>query len=273
MSYFDLSAVVITLDEKRNIPGLLDALDWVDEVILVDGGSRDRTVEIARRTSARVSVRPFDNFAAQRNYATSLARGIWILSIDADERPGSGFATEVRRRISNGSSSERETAAWRVPIRSKIFGRAFRYCGTQNDRPIRLFRRANAHWCGDVHERLVVEGPVGELDAHLEHETIPDLSAFLEKMHRYTSLDAEAAVASGIPPCAHRTWTAPLYEIARRLLVKHGWLDGPEGWAFCALSGLSAWVAADKHRQLWQQADWTVRRANTISQLRPIAHG
>lgn len=244
MSSIALSAVVIALDEQRNLASLIAALDWVDEVVVVDGGSRDRSLEIARRAGARTAVRPFDNYAAQRNYATDLARGRWILSIDADERPARGFADEARRRI-----AEDATSAWRIPIRSRIFGRAFRYSGTQDDRPIRLFDRDRARWTGEVHERLVVNGPVGSFEAHLEHETIPDLAAFLAKMHRYTSLDA-AAAAHTQRRQSSRPMTAAAREVFRRLVVKHGWLDGPEGWAFCLLSGLSAWVTADKRRRL-----------------------
>jgi glycosyltransferase involved in cell wall biosynthesis len=246
MNSIELSAVVIALDEERNLPGLLHSLDWVDEVVVVDGGSRDRTVEIAQSAGAVTEVRKFDNYAAQRNFASQLARGRWILSIDADERPSPGFGREVWRRVGS-----REAAAWRVPIRSQIFGRTFRYSGTQNDRPVRLFDRDKARWVGAVHERLLVEGQIGAFDSHLEHETIPNLAAFLAKMHRYTSLDAAAGELRRPP--VHQPWTAPAREVARRLLVKHGWLDGPEGWAFCLLSGLSAWVEVDKRRRMWRQ--------------------
>ena len=248
MNHVELSAVVIALDEERNLADLIASLDWVDEVVVVDGGSQDHTVEIARCAGVRCLIRPFDNYAAQRNCALDLARGKWIFSIDADERPTPGFGEEVRRRIAGGAAN-----AWRVPIRSKIFGRAFRYSGTQDDRPIRLFVRNSARWSGDVHERLLVEGSVGSLAVRLEHETIPDLASFLAKMQRYTSLDAAAAVARGRRPRRHQPWTAPVREVIRRLAVKQGWLDGPEGWAFCLLSGLSAWVAADKHRRLWRE--------------------
>lgn len=241
-----VSAVVIALNEERNLPSLLNSLAWADEIVLVDGGSRDSTVELARRGGARCAVRPFDNYAAQRNFAADLATGKWILAIDADERPTRGFAAEVRRHIAHPQAS-----AWRVPIRSTIFGREFRFSGTQDDRPIRLYDRHRARWSGGVHEQLVVEGKVGSLAAHLDHQTIPDLAAFLGKMHRYTSLSATTAMGQQRAPRWGEPWVAAAREIARRLVFKQGWLDGPEGWAFCLLSGLSAWVAAHKHRRQW----------------------
>jgi hypothetical protein len=93
---------------------------------------------------------------------------------------------------------------------------------------------------------------VGRLDAWLEHDTLPDLHAFLVKMERYTTLEARARVAAGRAPRGRDRWLAPSREIFRRLVWKQGVLDGPAGWAFSLLSGLSEWVLADKHRQCWE---------------------
>ncbi|MBL9125949.1 MAG: glycosyltransferase family 2 protein [Planctomycetaceae bacterium] len=243
-----ITAAIIAVNEAHHLPELFRSLSWVDEIVLVDGGSSDATVSIARRAPrVRCLERPFDNYAAQRNYAADQAQGRWILAIDADERATPGFADEVRRLTSQGSAS-----AWRATIRSRIFGRRFRFSGTQDDRPIRLYDRTQARWHGDVHERLSVAGRVDQIAAPLDHQTLPDLASFLAKMQRYTSLAARAAVADGTSPRLGQRWTGAAREFARRFVFKQGWLDGPEGWAFCALSGLSAWVAADKHRRLWK---------------------
>jgi hypothetical protein len=85
----------------------------------------------------------------------------------------------------------------------------------------------------------------------LEHETLPDLAAFLQKMNRYTTLAAQQSVAAGCPPRWRERWVAPALEVGRRLIWKQGLLDGPQGWAFCLLGGLSQWVLADKHRRAW----------------------
>lgn len=241
-----LSAIVITLDEQERLPGLLASLDWVDEVIVVDGGSRDATVEIARQSGCCVAERHFDDYASQRNHALEMASGDWVLSVDADERPTPQMAGEVRRRI--GSSRKK---AFRVPIHSRIFGRRLRFSGTQDDRPIRLVRRRDAKWIGQVHETIRVSGPVGCLKHGLDHQTLPDLPSFLAKMNRYTALEAQARIAAGKPPRRRDLWLGPGVEVARRLLWKQGWFDGPEGWAFCTLSGLSEWVLASRHRRLW----------------------
>lgn len=244
-----ISAAIIALNEAANLPGLLDALHWADEIVVVDGGSRDDTFRIARRAGCHVVTRTFDSFARQRNYAASLAAGDWILSIDADERPSAALAGEIRSRTAGCRES-----AFRVPIRSRIFGRKCRYSGTQDDRPIRLWRRDAGRWTGDVHEVFQVDGPVGQLHASLEHETLPDLHAFLAKMHRYTALEARARVDAGRPPRPVDQWWRPPREVFRRLVWKLGLLDGPAGWRFCLLSGVSEWLLARRHWSYWEAA-------------------
>jgi len=244
-----ISATIITRNEREALPGLLDSLAWLDEVVVVDGGSTDDTVNYARRRGCRVATREFDDFASQRNYAMRIARGNWVLAIDADERVTPGLAGEIRRRL----GSERFDA-YRTPIRSRIFGRRLRFSGTQDDQPIRLARRDSSCWRGAVHEVLrPASGHVGQLRGTLEHETLGDLSEFLEKMNRYTTLEVARRLERGTPPRRGDVWLSPVVEIGRRMIYKLGMFDGPQGWAFCLLSGLSAWVTANRHRQRWRE--------------------
>lgn len=258
-----LSVAIITLDEERCLPALLQRLGFADEIIVVDGGSRDATPQLAAASGAKVISHPFDTFAAQRNRALDHCRGQWVLSIDADERPTRQAIAEIEHR-----TRQDKFHAFHVPINSRIFGRRFRYCGTQDDRPLRLFRRGHARWTGSVHEVLRADGPVGRLRHGFDHETLPDLAAFLGKMDRYTSLEAAHRAALGIAPRRRDAWLAPLVEVGRRLIWKRGLLDGPQGWAFCLLSGLSQWVLANKHRRLWRE-----RRENECGVTDPVNSG
>ncbi len=244
-----ITAAVITLNEERNLRALLPRLAWVYEVLVLDGGSSDATVAIARRHGCRVVERRFDSFARQRNHAISLASCDWILSLDADETPSPRLAAEIIERV----CSPRH-AAFRLPIRSTIMGSPLRRSGTQDDRPVRLFRAGAARWVGDVHERLAVDGRVGTLHHWLSHGTQATLDVFLRKMHHYTTLEARSRVEAGLAPERFDKWLAPPREIFRRLIYKHGILDGPAGWKFCLLSGLYEWVLADRHRRFWHEA-------------------
>ncbi len=244
-----ITAAIIAWNEQRNLPGLLQRLDWVDEIVLVDGGSNDATRQIAEQAGCRLFVRQMDSFSQQRNYALDQARGDWVLSIDADERPTAALAAEIRRVVALD-----RYAAYRLPIRSRIFGHAFRHSGTQDDAPLRLFRRGAARWIGLVHERLEVRGRVARLQHWAEHETLPDLAAFRVKMDRYTDLEARARVAAGRAPAWYQALFCAPREVFRRLVWKQGLLDGPPGWRFCVLSGWSEWVLACKHRRLWRQS-------------------
>lgn len=258
----NLSVTIITRNEERNLPELLARLAWVDEIVIVDGGSRDRTVELARAAGARVIEHRFVDFATQRNHALSAARGRWVWSIDCDERPTPQLCDEIRSVIGR----ERHNG-YRIRIRSTIFGRPMRFGGTQDDRPIRLVRRGAAHWTGGVHEVLCVRGVVGELRGVLHHHTLADLHAFLRKMNHYTTLGAEARLLDGRAPRHVDLCWPPVREVARRLVWKLGLLDGPKGWAFAGLSGLSEWVLARKHRQLWLAAHRSPKRDRIKSPL------
>lgn len=241
-----LSALVLARDEAENLPGCLAALAWADErVVVVDAASRDASEALARRLADRVLVRPFEDFASQRNAALELATGDWVLAVDADERATPELAEEVRAAIASGARD-----GYRVPIRSVVLGRAFRFSGTQHDRPLRLFRRGHGRWVGAVHETVDLRGSAGALRHALRHRTLPDMRTFLAKIDRYTSLEARRLAADGCPARASDLALRPVWTFAKLYLGKQGFRDGWEGFLFCALSGVSVAVRGWKHREL-----------------------
>jgi Glycosyl transferase family 2 len=245
--FIPITVAMIVRDEEQNLRELLPRLDFAKQiVVVVDDRTRDRSGEVAAQHGAWVVEREFRDFAAQRNWAIRAARHEWLLSIDADERPTASFVERLPELLAQSNFD-----AFRVPVSSTIFGRRFRFSGTQDDRPVRLFRRGRALWQGEVHERLAVDGRIGSVPQGLEHRTIPNLRAFLAKMDRYTRLEAARRVRLGLPASPWEPLLAPPREVFRRLVYKHGWLDGPKGWAFCLLSGLSAWELARRHSRAW----------------------
>ncbi|CAN5916106.1 glycosyltransferase family 2 protein [soil metagenome] len=243
-----LSALIIARDEAKNLPGCLATLGWVDEVVVVvDPASRDETLAIARRKADKVRVRPFDNFAAQRNAALAMASGRWVFAIDADERATPALAAEVRRVIAERGGLH---VGYRLPIRSEILGRRFGYSGTHDDRPLRLFRKGLGRWVGSVHETVDLRGSAGILGEPLRHRTIPNMKVFLRKLDYYTSLAARESLGRGEPVRQSDLILRPFWTFAKLYLGKQGFRDGPEGFVFCAMSGVSVAVRHWKHREL-----------------------
>lgn len=246
-----ISALILARDEAANLPDCIASIRWADEVVVVvDPASLDATATLAAELADRVIVRPFDTFAAQRNAGLDAAHGEWIFAVDADERSSPEQSSEIRRRVGEGGA-----AGFRVPIRSRILGRSFRFSGTQQDLPLRLFRRDRGRWVGHVHETVSLDGPAETLGNPLTHATIPDMKTFLRKMDIYTTLEAEQAHRAGRKPHPADWVLRPLWTFARLYLARQGFRDGPEGFAFCALSGVSTGVRAWKLRELARRKD------------------
>jgi glycosyltransferase involved in cell wall biosynthesis len=245
-----ITALIIARDEAANLPACLDALDWVDErVIVVDAACQDETEAIAKRRAEVVIVRTFDTFARQRNAGLARVGGDWVFSIDADERSSPEQAAEIRRRILTAPES---IAAFRVPIVSEILGRPFRFSGTQLDRPVRLFRPKRGRWTGHVHETVELDGEVDRspIGVPLRHQSLPDLSTFLRKLDVYTTLEAAKRIDAGTRLKPGDLALRPAWTFLKLYLYRQGFRDGFEGFAYCLLSGLSVFVRNAKHRAL-----------------------
>ncbi len=246
-----ISALIVAKDEAENLPGCLESLAWADEtVVVVDAASRDRTEAIARTLAIAVLVRPFDDFAGQRNAALGLATGDWVFAVDADERATPDLGG--RDPPDPGRPLARPTPA--TGCRSGASSSAGRsgYSGTQHDRPLRLFRRDLGRWVGTVHETVDLQGTAGQMLGHLTHRTIPDMQTFLRKIDHYTTLEAIQLHREGQAFRSIDLTLRPLWTFAKLYLGKQGFRDGLEGLAFCALSGLSVAVRHWKLRELIQ---------------------
>jgi glycosyltransferase involved in cell wall biosynthesis len=221
-----LSAIVITLNEARNIAGCLDALAFCDERIVVDAGSSDETVQIAQSKGARVVSHPFEGFGAQKGFALSQATGDWVLSIDADERVAPELAREILHVIGTGAAD-----CYEIPRRSTFCGRPMNWSGWSPDYVLRLFRRDMGFFSADlVHERVVCNGTSAQLKISLTHDPVRRLEDALSRMDRYSTAGAEQLVAAGkrvtfASGIFHGLWT-----FVRLYLLRGGFLDGREGF-------------------------------------------
>lgn len=196
-----LSVVVITRNEASRLNACLEAVRWADEIIVVDSGSTDNTVQIATSLGARVVHHDFTGYGAQKNVALSLATAPWVLSIDADEIVTEALAASIQGVISSpgelyepnhGSPGEEHAVAYRFRRRFVFLGKVFRHGSGSVDHPIRLFRRSKARFSDDlVHESLLVDGAIAELSGEMLHHSYETLSQYFQKFDRYTNLAAE----------------------------------------------------------------------------------
>lgn len=221
-----ITATVITRNEERNISETLKSLEWADEVVVVDSESTDKTVDIARRLTSRVIVRPWPGYAAQKNFAAEQASNDWILSLDADER----ISPELRTSIEALQRVGPEQAAYQMPRRSWYIDRWVKHSGWYPDYKVRLYDRRRARWQGEyVHESVSVNGSTGTLHGDLLHYTVMTLDEHHQRLGRYTTLAAEEMRARGQRPGMLSLLLAPPATFLKSYLLKFGFLDGRAG--------------------------------------------
>ena len=183
-----IAATIITYNEQRNLPRAIESLRCCDEIVVVDSGSTDRTVEIAANLGARVIETSWLGYASQKNLASENATYDWILSLDADEVLSEALEAEIWQIKKNGPQFDGYT----MPRLAQYLGRWIYHSGWHPDRKIRLFDRRKGGWHGKyVHESVRVEGRVGHLQANILHFTCSSLSEHLKTMDRYTTLAAQ----------------------------------------------------------------------------------
>jgi glycosyltransferase involved in cell wall biosynthesis len=241
-----LSAIVITRNEAANIADCLDGLAFCDERIVVDCGSNDGTVAIARGKGARVESHEWRGFGAQKNFALSLAAGDWVLSIDADERVTPELAQAIMAAIAGGTAD-----GFELPRVSSFCGRPMRHSGWFPDHVLRLFRRGKGRFDDAlVHERVICDGTVKRLDKPLIHHPVLKLEDALSRMDRYSTAGAQTLVASGRRITFATGIAHGVFAFLKTYVLKLGFLDGAEGFLLAVANAegsyyryMKAWVA------------------------------
>jgi glycosyltransferase involved in cell wall biosynthesis len=242
-----ISAFIIALNEEKKIEACLRSLSWVNEiVVVVDSQSVDRTRAIAAQYSARVHTRSFTDFADQKNTAMGFCGGNWLLSIDSDEV----VTDELRDEILEVIAKDNACDGYRIPRRSFIFGKEFRFSGTQDDRPVRLFKEGCGTFENPIHESLVIRGAVGELKAPMKHFTYDSVSDYFARFARYTSCEAEFLLKKAHTLRFSDFLLRPVGMFLKLYILKQGFRDGWEGFLFCLFSGGYVFVKYAKYREL-----------------------
>lgn len=242
-----ITGAIITLNEEKNLPRCLQSLSLCDEVVVVDSGSTDGTIEIAGKASARVLQRDWTGYADQKNYAAESASHDWILSLDADEE----LSETLRNEILAVKESEPEVAGFRFPRRAHYLGKWINYSGWYPDRKIRLYDRRRAKWVGDyVHESVVTNEPITELNGDLLHYTCDTFANHMKSLDRYTDLAARELADRGQRVGWGRMLIDPPFTFVKTFLIKGGFLDGIRGLAISYAAALYVYSKYAKARAL-----------------------
>lgn len=246
-----VGVVMIVKDEAARIRPCLESVRWADELVVVDGGSRDGTPEVCREYGARVFSREMAaGFGEQKNFALAQATRPWVLSLDADEVVPEALRREIEEAVRRADACE----GYRVPRLTWFLGRPIRHCGWYPAPVLRLFRRGRGRFNDAlVHEEVVVDGRVGDLHADLLHHSYDSLADHLRKLDLYTGLDARMLARRGVRVTR---WSAPwlfvvkpFLAFVRRYVVQRGFREGWHGLVLCASSAFVVFVNAVK---LWE---------------------
>ena len=249
-----ISAMVNTYNEEKNIADCLESLAWVDELVVVDSGSTDLTMEIARSYAHKViSVSP-GNFSDIRNEGLKHLTGEWVIVIDADER----VTEELQREIKNSIAAESKQVGFQIPRKNFFMRQWIKYCGWYPDYVLRLFRNSREHvFSGLVHEAVLLKGEIGIMEQPLIHYTYNGLEQYLNKFNRYTTLSAEMICNKGRKINLTHLIIRPPLEFIKMFFLKRGFLDGLYGFIISYMSSMYVFV---KFAKAWLKQKKQVSR-------------
>lgn len=239
-----VSVTIITKNEAAHIEACLASVAWADDILVVDSHSTDDTVARASRAGARVILRDWPGYAAQKNFAASEARHDWILSIDADERVTPDLAREIQ-----ALNPPEAQSGYRVPRVTWHLGRWWKTTDWYPDFQLRLYDRRRARWTvRRVHESVEADGPVATLTHDLQHYAYRDISHHLATMDRYTTLAADEMFEAGRRAGLVDIALHPPAAFLRNYLLRRGCLDGTAG---LIVSAMNAHYVFLKFAKLW----------------------
>jgi glycosyltransferase involved in cell wall biosynthesis len=230
-----ISAVIITKNEEKILSSCLKAIKWVDEIIVVDSGSTDKTIKIAKKFAAKVYFKNWEGYAAQKNFAISKARSTWILNIDADEVISEDLKYEIIKTI----KSETDNTAFDIPFKNMFYGKCLMHGGLSPDRHIRLFKNKSGKYplCL-IHESLEVKGEIGHLKSHIIHHTKADITTHVNAINTYTNLEMTNRLEGAYMPTGYTVLIRPVYRFIKYYFFRCGFLDGIQGLVFHVLTAL-----------------------------------
>ena len=240
-----ISVIIITRNEEENIEPALKSVEWADEIIVVDSGSEDKTIDITKKYTNRIYKKEWQGFVEQKKYALGLASYEWVLSIDADERVSPELKEEIMKKQPENFDG------FNVRRRNYFFNREITTCCWDKDYQLRLFKKSKV----DLKERLVHEGfevygKVGKLENVIIHNTFSSLHNYFRKVNDYTTLQAEEMYKAKKKVTALMIWGHTFSAFFRYYISLKGFRDGMHGLIISFINSVSTLLTYTK---IWER--------------------
>ena len=242
-----ISVSIITKDNIRSIERALASVrEWAAEIVAVDSGSTDGTLDVLERYADRVSFREWPGFREQYQYAQSLAENPWVFFIDADEEIPKELADEIRSLFGDGGPS---CDGYIIHRKTFYLGRLIRHGGWYPDYEVRLYRKDKGRWEGGLHAKVTLEGKVGRMKQYLFHYSYKDISDQLRKVDLYSAVAADDMAKGKRSPSLIGLFFSPPFRFVRDYFFKLGFLDGLPGLIIAVSTAYYVFI---KHAKLWE---------------------
>jgi len=246
----DLSVLIITKNEEKNIRACLESVKWANEIVIIDSYSQDATLTICKEYTDKIILQEWQGYSAQKNIGHAHCKNNWILSIDADERVSPTLHEEIEHVIKSNQFS-----AYRIFIRDYMFGKWIEYGSWPQQCHIRLYHKNAAAWQSAVHEKLVIQGDVGILTSPLLHYSHLTINKFMMKMNTYTDIEARRWYEEGI----RKNWSIIIFSSIRifclEYIQRQGFRDKGHGFVLAILMSVYHFLARIKLWELWYKHD------------------
>jgi glycosyltransferase involved in cell wall biosynthesis len=258
-----ITALILAKNEEKNLPKCLESVAWVDDIIVIDDQSTDKTVVLAEKAGTKVYKRKLDDFASQRNFALSKVTTEWVLLVDPDETVPQELQKEIIKAM-----KLKGFAGFYFPRKNIIFGQWIKHGGWSPDYQLHFFRTKKGNYVGKVHEQVEIKGKVGYLKTSLIHENYQSVIQYLEKLIHYTELEAEKQIKNGYNFFWPDLIQKPLDEFLRRFFAEEGYKDGIHGLALSFLQTFSQLVV---YLRIWEKEGFpSGPTKNVFSQLEKV---
>jgi len=245
-----LSVFIITQNEERIIEECLKKLDWVNEIIVVDSGSTDSTVAICEKYKAKVFFNKFEGFGTQKQFALDQTSNDWVLSLDADEVLTNDLIAEIK---SNLEFNNANFSGFYIKCRMVFFGKIFNYGSESNRNILRLFNKTKGKFTvNTVHEAIVIQGKTKILKGHYLHYSYASLSAFIDKLNKYTQLGAFNNFSKNKKYSFLTIILKTKFEFLKKYFIELNFLNGKYGFYWSFLSSFSTFTKCMKTNEFYK---------------------